>query len=147
MYLTQVTAKSLPVLVFPNVNVPLCSAAQNTPIGITARYSPKKTGMSLRFKYLLRFVITSCGLFCAFRHDLISDLTLPPARHLISAYVPKHGLRENPTRVSLTFVEGGRVFPSFRLASCRGVVLEAIQCTIIARYSAGICDFILIYLL
>jgi hypothetical protein len=74
--------------------------------------------MSLRFTYLFRFVITSCELFFAFRHNMISDLTLTPAVHLISAYVLKHGLRETPTKGSLTFVEGGRVFLSLCLASC-----------------------------
>jgi hypothetical protein len=39
-----------------------------------------------------------------FRNLFILDLTLTPAIPSISAYVLQHSLRENPTRVPLTFV-------------------------------------------
>jgi hypothetical protein len=57
----------------------------------------KKFDIYLPFTYLFQFIITSCGLFIAFRYHLLSDLTLTRAIHLISAYALNTVYRQNPT--------------------------------------------------
>jgi hypothetical protein len=77
-----------------------------------------------------RFVITSC--------------------ELLRAYTLNMGCLENPARVSLTFVEGGRLFVSSALQDAllspqKGSSRPSILCRV-ARYSAGIYGFMLTYL-
>jgi len=71
----------------------------------------------LHFIYLFQSVFIISELIFAFRH-LISDLTLTCAITLMSAYLLNRVHSHSPSGGSLTFVQGGRVFVFFRLASC-----------------------------